>query len=135
MIKVKLEKIAALRELPGRIGPLSRLSATGQEAPFGSRVRISRFIKPVVEALQAFEVDFNALVVKHGEPNPQIPNTFNILAAKQQDYNTDLKSLYDTEIEISALPLDTKTVEHTGLTPADIIVLEAAGLLTLPADA
>jgi hypothetical protein len=131
----KLEKIAALRELPGRLGPLSRLSGTGSDAPFGSRVRITRFLKPVVEAVQEYEKDFNTLVIKHGKENPQTPNTFVIPPENQKAYTDDLKSLHETEIEIAVIALDVKTVESTSLTPNDIIILEQAGLLVLPSDA
>ena len=129
-IKITYEKIAQLRDpLPGRSGPISRLADADLNTSFANRIQISRFLKPVTEAIREYEKSFLELLQKYGKS--QGSGNFEISADNLGPYQDELKELLSIEIELGTLPLPQKVLESTALTPRDLSLLEDSGLILL----
>jgi len=130
MINTTLGKIAQLRDEVGprgtvvRQGPLSKLSSAGDQTPFAARFLISRFLKVVLTELRTYEETALKLGQKYGHPSPEHDNKIVVDGPNLETYRAELRALDDVAITLPVPPLPVATLEHAGLTPRDLLLLE-----------
>jgi hypothetical protein len=132
MIKTTFGQLAILRApQPGQIGigTLTRLATIGVETKFAHRIQISRFLRPVVEVIQAYEKSFMELVQSHSDKISS--GNFKLRDAERITYEDELLALHNVEVEVAVLPLPQSVLESSPLTPQDLMLLEDAGLVVL----
>jgi hypothetical protein len=132
MISTTFGHLAILRApQPGQIGvgTLSRLATIGAETKFAHRIQVSRFLRPVIETVQAYEKSFTELVQNHADKISA--GNFKIRETERATYEDELRSLHDIVVEVAVLPLPQSVLESSSLTPQDLMLLEDAGLVKL----
>lgn len=127
MIKTTLGKIAQLRDdgtSARKPGPLTKLSTADDQTCFAHKVVIARFLKAIYPEIAAYQTAFDSLGRTYGTPNPDQPGQLRVVGNNVPAYIKELEQLNAVEVEVQAVRLPENVVEHVGLTPSDLIILE-----------
>lgn len=138
MIKCTFRDLSKLRDVRGIPGPFTKL-ASADEARLSlvDRMRVSRFLKPLLAETAIFERDYMTLLEKYGTRRKDDPAiVFDIALeddgkggtrineARRREFNVEQEKLHEMEREIVVLPLPRSIYEKLSLTAGDLLALE-----------
>lgn len=146
MIKCTFRDLSKLRDVRGIPGPFTKLaSADETRLSLVDRVRVSRFLKPLLAETAVFERDYMALLERYGTRRKDDPAiVFDIALEddgkggtqvnekRRKEFIVEQEKLYEMECEIAILPLPRSIYEKLSLTAGDLLALEK--FIELPTD-
>jgi hypothetical protein len=118
----------ALRDQGGEAGPVNKLRMAEPPAvTVVDQVAILRFLKPVVAEIRTYEESLVKLLERCGTRRAGAGGQvlYDILPARQEEYDAEKKKLDEIECEITAIPLNHKYfADKVSLTVRDLEALE-----------
>jgi hypothetical protein len=142
MIKCTFRDLIQLRDINDVPGPFSKLRQADNSLSLVERVRVARFLKPLLTETAAFEQHHLELLEKYGTRRKDNPNLFDIATeddgkggrrlneSRLREFKTEQEKLYEMECEVAILPLTQTVYGKLPLTPNDFMALEK--FLVLP---